>query len=280
MVVVLPVDRVVADVAQRVVHPAHVPLEAEAEPAEVRRPRDAGPGGGLLGDRERARRAAVDGGVHLLEELRPRRGSPGRRTGSGIHSPSLAGVVEVEHRGHRVDAQAVDVELLEPVAGVGDEEVADLGAAEVEDQRAPVGVLAAARVAVLVERRAVEAGQRPRVLGEVGGHPVDDHADAGLVQPVDEVAEVVRGAEARGRRVVGGDLVAPGAAEGVLGHRQELDVGEAELLRRRRRAGRRARGSTGPAPPRAEVHLVDAHRVRGRRAAARGASSSRSSPQV
>ena len=36
-VVVLPVDRVVLHVAEAVVHPAHVPLEAEAEAAEVRR---------------------------------------------------------------------------------------------------------------------------------------------------------------------------------------------------------------------------------------------------
>ena len=109
----------------------------------------------------------------------------------GIHSPSLAGVVEVEHRGHGVDPQAVDVELLEPVQGVGDQEVADLVAGEVEDVRAPVGVLALAGVGVLVERGAVEAAEGPVVLGEVGRHPVDDDADAALVQRVDEGAEVV-----------------------------------------------------------------------------------------
>ena len=31
MVVMLPVDRLAAQVAQRVVHPAHVPFESEAE---------------------------------------------------------------------------------------------------------------------------------------------------------------------------------------------------------------------------------------------------------
>jgi hypothetical protein len=61
-------------------------------------------------------------------------------------------------------------------------------------------------------------------LGKWAGHPVDDDADAGLVQPVDEVPELVGGAEARRRGVVAGDLVAPGAAERVLGDRQQLDV--------------------------------------------------------
>ena len=84
------------------------------------------------------------------------------------------------------------MELAEPVEGVGDEEVAHLGAAVVELEGAPVGVLGPLRVGVLVERPAVEAGEGPLVLGEVGGHPVDDHADAALVQVVDEPAEVVR----------------------------------------------------------------------------------------
>ena len=85
------------------------------------------------------------------------------------------------------------------------------------------------------------------------------HADAGLVQRVDEVAEVVRAAEAGRRRVVGRDLVAPRAAERVLGDRQELDVREAGLgdvvdqL-----PGELAVGQ--PHAPRAEVHLVDRHR--------------------
>ena len=91
---------------------------------------------------------------------------------------------------------------------------------------------ALARVRVLVERQAVEAGQRPRVGGEVAGHPVEDDADAGLVQPVDEVAEVVGAAEPRARRVVAGDVVAPGRRVRVLHDRHELDVGEAEVAPR------------------------------------------------
>src|SRR3712207_7828148 len=39
----------------------------------------------------------------------------------------------------RVDAKTVDVELLDPVEGVGQEEVTDLVATEVEHERPPVG---------------------------------------------------------------------------------------------------------------------------------------------
>ena len=105
--------------------------------------------------------------------------------------------------------------LAHPEQGVGDEEVADLVAAEVEDERAPVRVRAAARVGVLVERGAVEARERELVAREVRGDPVEDHAEAVAVQAVDELAEVVGRAEARRRREVAGHLVAPRAAERV-----------------------------------------------------------------
>src|SRR3954464_5341925 len=42
-VMVLAVDRWLRAVGQRVMHPAHVPFEAEAETTEVRGPSDAGP---------------------------------------------------------------------------------------------------------------------------------------------------------------------------------------------------------------------------------------------
>jgi hypothetical protein len=87
----------------------------------------------------------------------------------GIHSPALAAVVEVEHRGDRVDAQAVGVEFAEPPERAGDEEIAHFVAAVVENVGIPVGMIALARVEMLVQRGAVEAAERERVLGKMRG---------------------------------------------------------------------------------------------------------------
>ena len=180
---------------------------------------DARPRGGLLGDGHDAGDTLVRRRVDLLQE-RHRLEVLAAAELVGDPLARLARVVEVEHRRDGVDAKPVDVELLEPEQGVRDQEVAHLGAPEVEDVGAPVELLAPPRVGVLVEGGAVEPGQCPGVLREVRGDPVDDDADAGLVQRVDEVAELVRVTEAGGRREVRGHLVAPGPAEGVLGHRQ------------------------------------------------------------
>ncbi len=147
----------------------------------------------------------------------------------GTHSPSLAAVVAVEHGGHRIHAQAVDAESLDPVQRVAHKVVADLGAAIVVDQRVPVLMEALARVGVFVEVACRRTGQAVRVGWEMRRHPVEDHAQPGVVGRVGEGAEILRRAEARRRRVQPGGLVAPGAVEGVLLDRHQLDVGEAEL---------------------------------------------------
>ena len=118
---------------------------------------------------------------------------------------------------------------VEPEERAREQEAAHLVAAVVEDEAVPVGVEALPRVAVLVEVRAVEVAEPVLVGREVRRHPVEDDADAALVQAVDQVHQVLRRAVAAGRREVAGRLVAPRAVERVLHHRQELDVREAEL---------------------------------------------------
>ena len=224
-----------------------------------------------------ARGALVDGGVHLLEELHRLEVLAAAVL---VRRPLalLARVVEVEHRGDAVDPQPVGVELLEPVERVGVEEVAHLVAAEVEDVRAPLLVPAALRVGVLVERGAVEARQRPLVGGEVAGHPVEDHADAGLVQPVDEQPEAVGVAEPRVRGEVRRHVVAPRAAERVLHHRHQLDVGEAEVGDVAGQLVGELASQVLPRRHEREVQLVDRHRLVRRAASPAAPSIQASSP--
>jgi hypothetical protein len=150
------------------------------------------------------------------------------------------------------------MELLEPVERVREEEVPHLVPPEVEDERPPVRVRSAARVGVLVEGRPVEPGEGPIVPREVGGDPVEDHADVARVQGVDEGAEVVRRAERRLRRVVPRHLVPPRRPERVLHHRHQLDVREPELGDMIDELV----GQVAPAEtltPGARMHLVDRH---------------------
>ena len=157
------------------------------------------------------------------------------------------------------------------------QEAAHLVAAVVEDERAPVGVRALARVGVLVEVRCRRSAPAPkRRSGSAPG-------TQSRITPMPRRcrwstnARKSSGVPKRGGgREVAGDLVAPRAVERVLHHRQQLDVGEAHVvdvgdeLVGQLAVGERAVALLRVAPPRAEVHLVDRDRPRRAGRAARG----------
>jgi hypothetical protein len=172
------------------VHPPHVPLEGEPESAHGSGSGDAGPGGRLLRDGHAPGLLDLDGFVELTQEgdrfeILPAAVRVGRPLAG------LAAVVEIQHGRDRVDAEPIDVELVQPVERVGDQEIADLVAPVVEHERAPVGVLTAARVFVLVEGGAIEPPQGEVVLRKVRGNPVQDHAESLLVAVIHKEAEIV-----------------------------------------------------------------------------------------
>src|SRR6185312_11110080 len=110
--------------------------------------------------------------------------------------------------------------------------------------------------------RAVEADEAVRIGREMSRDPVEDDAEPRLVAGIDEGAALVGRPEAAGRREERDRLVAPGAVERILGDRQQLDMGEAELadigdeLLGELAVGKIAATLGEVAPPRAEMHLV------------------------
>ena len=151
--------------------------------------------------------------------------------------------------------------FVKPEQRVGDEKGLHLRAADVEGARAPFAVLLPVGALIFVQRPAVEFVQPVRILGKMRGYPVENHAEAARVHRIDEVHKILRRAEARGRRVIAADLIAPRAVEGVLGHRHQFNVRiphiggiGAQLV------GQFPVGEIRPvrtALPRAEVHLVN-----------------------
>ncbi len=119
------------------------------------------------------------------------------------------------------------------------------------------------RIGVLVERGAVELRQPVRIVGEMPRHPVQHHGEPGVVARIDEMQEIVGAAVAARRCIEAGRLIAPGSVERMLHHRQELDVGEAEVARVGRQFLRElavtqpAIALLGAASPGTEVDLVD-----------------------
>src|SRR6476660_1828706 len=98
---------------------------------------------------------------------------------------------------------------IAPEKRISGQEIADFVPAIVEDQRAPVLMRAFTRIFMLVEGGAVESGQRPVVAGKVGGHPINEHANAGFMERVEQKLKIFRRAVAACWRVEAGDLITP-----------------------------------------------------------------------
>ena len=109
LVLPAPEDRILADVGQDVVHPAHVPLEREAQPADPRRPADGGKRRRFLGDRHRAGKVLMRDVVELAEKV-DRVEVLAAAVPVGHPLARLARIVEVQHGRDGIHAQAVDVE--------------------------------------------------------------------------------------------------------------------------------------------------------------------------
>ena len=102
--------------------------------------------------------------------------------------------------------------LIEPEEGIADEEIPHFVAAVVEDERAPILVFGLAGVGVFVQVGAVELGQTMRVLGKMAGNPVQNDANAALVEGLSQLT--VRSAETARRYWASG-----GRADGQRGRR-------------------------------------------------------------
>ena len=146
-----------------------------------------------------------------------------------ISAESFAEAVAViEHGGDAVKAEAVEVELGEPVLAVGKEEVEHFVLAVVEAEAVPSAVFAAAaRIEELVGVTSIVAEAFDFVLYGVAVDKVHNDSDACLMGCIYELLELVGGAEAAGGGEEGADMVTEAAVVGVLLDGHNLDAVEA-----------------------------------------------------
>ena len=138
--------------------------------------------------------------------------------------------IQVQHTADRIAAQAVGMVFPEPENGVGQQETDCFTPGVVEQERSPLRHFRPAGVCVFIAGCTVEQAQPRFVLGEVGGHPVEDDRDAGLVKPVHQIPKLVGCAVTGSGSVIADYLIAPGTIKGMLHDGHKLHMGIAHLL--------------------------------------------------
>src|SRR5262249_29168081 len=128
-----------------------------------------------------------------------------------------------------IDAQSVNRVAVKPKERVRQQEIRNLDASVVIDQGAPVEMTPLPRIGMLVKRSAVEASEPVGVVGGITRHPVEHDVASGAMAAIDQISKFRWASEAAGWSKQPGRLITPGAVEGMLAHRQELDVAETEV---------------------------------------------------
>ena len=260
----LPVDRIKAEIAEGVIHPAHIPLVVKAHAAHVDRLGDVRPGGGLLGDHQCLRILPEYGLVELVEEVY------GLQVAVAavlvrLPLPMLPAIVQIQHIGHCINAQSVNMVLIHPENRVGNQEALYLGAAIIKVGGTPACIVCTLRIVRLIQVAPIKVTETRIILAEVPRHPVHDYADACLMCLINEITQVIRRTETAGSGIIAGSLIAPGAFIRVLTERHELDMGVVHFLGIVHQLFRHItigqlialRG----AAPGAQMHLVGQHRL-------------------
>ena len=101
------------------------------------------------------------------------------------------------------------MKLLNPIQGVSEEEVAHLETTVIEDVRPPLGVITQSGIFMFIAGCAIETAQRPVVLGEMRGHPVQQYPDTGAMHEVNKGAKIIRRPMPRRGGEVTAYLIAP-----------------------------------------------------------------------
>ena len=241
---------ILPQIPEEALRPPRVPAVVEAEAFLLRRLCGSGPLGGAVRDQKHTGAELPHGFCQCAEKI------PALEIFAAAIEISPAVISRViENRRGVNDADAVRVIFLRPEHGVRQQEIFHLRASEMKD----CGLAEAP--ARLIERGPVEGRQRKRILREVRRRPVQNHADSLAVQKIDEPLEVLRGAEAGGRRVVPGRLIAQGFIQRVLHHRQEFHMREVKFSD----VGSDPRGELPVAQvphPSVQIQLVDEERKR------------------
>ena len=144
-------------------------------------------------------------------------------------------MVEIQHGGHAVKAEAVKMVFLQPESQIAQQEMQHFRLAVVEALGAPGRVVAsAALVEELIGCAVKQIDALQRIADGVGMHHIQQNANAHAVRPVHKIFQILGVTEAAGSCIEAAHLIAEGSIEGMLHHRHQLDGVIAEILHMRK----------------------------------------------
>ena len=229
ILVPFPIDGIQADIIQHIIHPAHIPLIVEAHATGIDRFGYKRPGSGLLRNHQCLRMILEYRFIELLDELH---GFQIATIPIFIRLPIaiLPGIIQIKHIGHRIDTQAIDMELLQPKKCVGNQKALHFCTPIIKIRSSPFPVLCPLLIIRFIERLSIKVPQPLVILAKMAWHPVHDDRNPICMGLIHQILEILRAAIPTGHRIIAGCLIAPGTIIRMLTERHELQMGIMHIL--------------------------------------------------
>ena len=205
-----PLVRSLHKIIQRIVHPAKIPLIIKSQAAFFRRLCAAGIGCAVLSDQHGCRMQLMETGIHFFQKLHC----------CLVYAAQLISH-PVDHTADGVHAQTVKMILFKPVVGSRLHKAGYLAAGKNEIAAAPFGVRDITD-GIFIQFRSVIPAEGIIVQSKVRRNKVQDRADPGSVQTVDQLLQLLRRSIAGGRTEKARTLISPASVKGMLGERHKL----------------------------------------------------------
>ena len=122
------------------------------------------------------------------------------------------------------------MELSEPEQGIGYQEVLYFIFAVIEDFGSPFGMLSQTGIGMFKNALTVKFSQAMGISCKMRRYPVQNHADSGLVQFIDQVHKILRCSVTGSRCIVAGHLISPGTVKRMLCNTHQFYMGILHLL--------------------------------------------------
>ena len=230
-VMIVTPERIFMDIAEHIIHPAHVPLvvETECKPVIIGAAGNVSPCGTFFCDHRCFGANAVNSIVEFLEEVNSR-----KIFSAAVHIGNpfavLTVIIEIKHGSNSIHTDTVKVIFLEPEDSRGDQEARYFITAVVEYICTPFLVFAQSPVLIFIAACAVETSQTVSITGEMCRYPVKDNADLLTVTFIDQIHQVLRSAVTGSGSIIARYLIAPASVKREFRQRHEFDMRIAHFL--------------------------------------------------
>ena len=210
-------------VIKKIVHPSHVPLHGKSQSAVFRSSGHLWPCCRFLCNNHGSVISSSHYCIQMFEEF--------DRFQILILSIDIrhpvactAAIIQIQHGGHRIYTQSVNMELFYPVQSIGNQEILYFVLSIIKYLGSPIRMLALSWICIFIQCLSVKICQTCGILRKMRRYPVQNHTYSILMEVVHHILEIFRCTISGCRCIVANHLIAPGTIKWMLGNPHQFHM--------------------------------------------------------